>query len=127
MYNNLKSLCQVRRWSLPNAVPRIIDDTSAIAKGVDKELMVDEINKLNSAKKDLEQRIAESKAITLPPIEEEHVREALLKFKEYVKANNSIECLNFIKSYIHKIEIFKDLVEVTFIVASAIFNAMLPR
>ncbi len=88
--------------------------------------MVDEMKRLNSAKSDLEKRIEESKIISLPPIDEDNVRKALLVFKEYVKSNNTIECKNFIQQYLDKIVINNNDVEVTFKVASAIFNSSYP-
>ena len=77
-------------------------------------------------KKDLEKRIEESKITAFPPIVEEDVRKALSKFKEFMKENNYIECKNFINQYIDKIIVYRDKVEVTFKVASAIFNASFP-
>ena len=43
-----------------------------------------------------------------------------------MKENNYIKCKNFINQYIDKIIVYKDKVEVTFKVASAIFNASFP-
>lgn len=98
----------------------------AIAKGVNQELMIDQIKALDSSKKDLEKRIKESKTTAFPPIVEEDVRKALSKFNEFMKENNYLECKNFINQYIDKITVYKDKVEVTFKVASAIFNASFP-
>lgn len=98
----------------------------AIAKGVNQELMIEQIKSLDSSKKDLEKRIEESKITAFPPIVEEDVRKALSKFKEFMKENNYIECKNFINQYIDKIIVYRDKVEVTFKVASAIFNASFP-
>lgn len=64
--------------------------SSAIAKGVNKELMIEEINSLGLAKKDLEKRIEESKIIAFPSVVEEDVRKALSKFKTFMKENNYI-------------------------------------
>ena len=100
--------------------------TLAIAKGVNQELMIEQIKLLDSSKKDLEKRIEESKITAFPPIIEDDVRKALSKFKEFMKENNYIECKNFINQYIDKIIVYKDKVEVTFKVASAIFNASFP-
>lgn len=100
--------------------------TLAIAKGVNQELMIEQIKSLDSSKKDLEKRIEESKITAFPPIVEEDVRKALSKFKEFMKENNYIECKNFINQYIDKIIVYRDKVEVTFKVASAIFNASFP-
>ena len=100
--------------------------TLAIAKGVNQELMIEQIKSLDSSKKDLEKRIEESKITAFPPIVEEYVRNALSEFKEFMKENNYIECKNFINQYIDKIIVYKDKVEVTFKVASAIFNASFP-
>ena len=88
--------------------------------------MIEQIKSLDSSKKDLEKRIEESKITAFPPIVEEDVRKALSKFKEFMKGNNYIECKNFINQYIDKIIVYKDKVEVTFKVASAIFNASFP-
>lgn len=74
----------------------------------------------------MEKRIEESKITAFPPIVEEYVRNALSKFKEFMKENNYIECKNFINQYIDKIIVYRDKVEVTFKVASAIFNASFP-
>lgn len=100
--------------------------TLAIARGVNQELMIEQIKSLDSSKKDLEKRIEESKITAFPPIVEDDVRKALSKFKEFMKENNYIECKNFINKYIDKIIVYKDKVEVTFKVASAIFNASFP-
>ncbi len=106
---------------------KIKNASNAILKGLNLELMIEEMNQLDLAKKDILKRIEESKVNAMPDIVEEDVRKALLKFKEFMKENNFIECKNFIKQYVDSIIIKEDTVEVTFKVASAIFNALFPE
>ena len=96
---------------------------SAIAKGIDEDIMVDKINQINQTKKDLEKRIKETKCKELPKISIEDITKALSLFKQYVQENNFPEIKRFIDNYVDKIVVYKEKVEVTFKVASAIFNA----
>lgn len=100
--------------------------SNAIANGVNQDLIIEQINSLGSAKKDLEQRINDSKAPEFPPVVEADVKKALSQFPTFLKENNSIECKNFINQYIDKIVVNKETVEVTFKVASAVFNSSFP-
>ncbi len=100
--------------------------TNAIAKGVCDDILVEKINTLNATKNDIKDRIERIKPKDLPPILEADVRKALTKFIDYMKENKAVECKAFLNKYIDKITVHKDKVEVTFKVASAIFNADFP-
>lgn len=100
--------------------------TSAIAKGVADDILIDKINTLNNSKKDIQKRIDEAITKELPPVNESDIKRALSKFNEFVKANDCVEIKRFMNEYIDKIVVGKTEVEVTLKVASAIFNADFP-
>ncbi len=100
--------------------------TSAIAKGVAEDILIDKINTLNNSKKDIHQRIDEAITKELPPVNESDIKKALSKFNEFVKTNDCIEIKRFMNEYIDKIVVGKTEVEVTLKVASTIFNADFP-
>ncbi len=47
-------------------------------------------------------------------ITEEMVRDSLYKFKDYVKEKNIVECKKFIKSFVDKVIVYRDYIEVVF-------------
>lgn len=97
--------------------------TKAIAKGVDEDIMVDQINELNQSKKDLQKRIDEAVLKELPAVSKSDIKNALSAFSTYLKTNNEIECKRFIDNYIDKIVVYKDKIEIVLKIASSNFNA----
>lgn len=102
---------------------QIANITSAIAKGVDEDLMIDKINSLNASKKDLQKRIEEATLKELPKVSKTDIKQALSSFSTYLKENNTIECKRFIDNYIDKIVVYKDKVEIILKIAAKNFNS----
>ncbi|MDE6471213.1 MAG: recombinase family protein [Eubacterium sp.] len=102
---------------------QIANITKAIARGVDENIMIDEINELNQSKKDLQKRIDEAVLEELPTVSKSDIKQALSTFSTYLKENNTIECKRFIDNYIDKIVVHKDKVEIVLKVASSNFNS----
>lgn len=102
---------------------QIANITSAIAKGVDEDLMIDKINSLNASKKDLQKRIEEATLKELPKVSKADIKQALSSFSTYLKENNTIECKRFIDNYIDKIVVYKDKVEIILKIAAKNFNS----
>lgn len=102
---------------------QISNITSAIAKGVDEDLMIDKINSLNASKKDLQKRIDEATLKELPKVSKADIKQALSSFSTYLKENNTIECKRFIDNYIDKIVVYKDKVEIILKIAAKNFNS----
>lgn len=82
---------------------QIANITKAIARGVDEDIMIDQINGLNQSKKDLQKRIDEAVLEELPTVSKKDIKEVLSMFSTYIKENNTIECKRFIDNYIDKI------------------------
>ena len=101
---------------------QIANITKAIARGVDEDIMIDQINGLNQSKKDLQKRIDEAVLEELPTVSKKDIKEALSMFSTYIKENNTIECKRFIDNYIDKIVVHRDKVELVLKVASSNFN-----
>lgn len=101
---------------------QIANIKKAIAKGVDEDIMIDQINGLNQSKKDLQKRIDEAVLEELPTVSKKDIKEALSMFSTYIKENNTIECKRFIDNYIDKIVVHRDKVELVLKVASSNFN-----
>ncbi len=101
---------------------QIANITKAIARGVDEDIMIDQINGLNQSKKDLQKRIDEAVLEELPTVSKDDIRQALSAFSTYLKENNTIECKRFIDNYIDKIVVHKDKIEIVLKVASSNFN-----
>lgn len=92
--------------------------TNAIALGVYEETFVEKINALQATKKELKIRLAESSNKKPLEVSDEQIRRALSNFKEYVKENNTVEIKAFLNTYIDKIIVNPDDVEVIFKIAS---------
>lgn len=101
---------------------QIANLTKAIARGVDEDIMIDEINELNQSKKDLQKRIDEAVLEELPTVSKSDIKQALSTFSTYIKENNTIECKRFIDNYTDKIVVHKTKVEIVLKVASSNFN-----
>lgn len=101
---------------------QIANITKAIARGVDEDIMIEQINNLNQSKKDLQKRIDEAVLEELPTVSKKDIKEALSMFSTYIKENNTIEIKRFIDSYIDKIVVYKNKVELVLKVASGKFN-----
>lgn len=101
---------------------QIANITKAIARGVDEDIMIDQINGLHQSKKDLQKRIDEAVLEELPTVSKKDIKEALSVFSTYIKENNTIECKHFIDNYIDKIVVHKDKIELVLKIASSNFN-----
>lgn len=101
---------------------QIANITKAIARGVDEDIMIDQINNLNQSKKDLQKRIDEAVLEEFPTVSKKDIKEALSMFSTYIKENNTIECKRFIDNYIDKIVVHRDKVELVLKIASSNFN-----
>lgn len=108
---------------LKNINKQIANIMKAIAKGVDEDIMVNEINTLNNSKKDLQKRINEESLKEFPSVSKSHIRQSLSAFSTYLKENNSIECKRFIDNYVDKIVVFENKIEIILKIPSKDFNA----
>lgn len=99
---------------LKSVTKQIENLTNAIALGAAEEAIIAKINVLMDTKKELEERIATCSLKELPPIKSETVKNALLELKRYIKENNTVEVKNFLKSFVEKVVINEDSVEVIY-------------
>lgn len=108
---------------LKNINKQIENLTNAIAKGVAEDIFVDKINSLTASKKELISRIDTLTEKEFPEVKEDDIKNAMSKFQQYIKENNTVEIRNFLDSYIDKIVVYPDNVEINFKIASEQFNS----
>lgn len=122
-YQNSKS---VKNTTEADAMKRLLDEinrqieniVNAIASGFFQSSFKDKVTELEEQKAALELKLKEielSKATTV--ITEEMLRNLFSMFREFVTTRNIPECKKFIDSYVDKVVVYQDHVEVTFKVA----------
>ena len=94
----------------------------SIAKGVPQEMLAEKMISLQDTQNELEKRIKSCSSKFIAKVNEDDVKKALQKFNQYIKENNTPEIKAFLHSYIDKIVINEDDVEVFFKICSDNYN-----
>lgn len=96
---------------------------SAVASGYTKSAFKDKISELEQQKNELELRLKEIEILSPTlSVNEEMLRKMISMFEQYVKDKNISECKKFIDSFLQKVVIYIDKVEVVFKIASTSFD-----
>jgi site-specific DNA recombinase len=96
---------------------------NAVASGYTKSAFKDKISELEKLKNELELRLKEIELTNSSlSVNESMLRKMIAMFQQYVKEQNIPECKKFIDSFLQKVVIYKDKVEVVFKIASTSFE-----
>lgn len=110
------------RDEMQNLTSRLVDLerqisnlVNAVAQGFIQESFKDKMYKLEDEKSKLEIQIKELsiKVETTPKLSPEQVKRLFSVFKQFVTENNLPECKRFIDSYVNKVIVYRDHVELT--------------
>lgn len=109
---------QLFRIKLSEVNRQIDNIVNAISSGFVQEAFKEKMEDLEAQKAAIETNITELTLSKKPDcISEDQMRQMFSMFRHFVKEKNIPECKKFISSYVEKVLIFKDHVEVTFKVA----------
>lgn len=101
--------------SLESVERQITNIVNAIAGGVNNETLITKLGKLEQQKLDLEQKLLTAKTVTeKAAITEDTLRQLLSQFGVHLANRDLPEIKKFIGSYVDKVIVYKEHVEVIF-------------
>jgi site-specific DNA recombinase len=85
----------------------------AIANGIDPEIVKGELRALEEKISFLTQHIEEMKQENnVPTISEDMIFDLICQSRDFLKSHNRVECRKFLETYIEKVLVYRDNVEV---------------
>jgi len=101
---------------LDNQVDNILN---AIKKGIFDDSFTEELNNLRLQKSRLVEKLDETRSSikVIEPVSSQSIKDMINEFKDYLTERNSVECKRLLHTFVNRVIVFREYVEVEFKIA----------